>query len=360
MRFVKGFSFSAIFLLCQCLLFAQSDPVKRSVEYAKEGIVHYEEGRYEQAIISFKKGRALNPVNLLFSYEIALSYYAQAGYISCINTLDSVMGKEGINEQFYQLLGDAYDMNGQSDSALIIFKNGLKKYPKSAALYMESGVIEFRRQAYNEAYTYWQKGIAANPRYAGNYYWMAVFYKDSTNKLPLLLYGEIYLNLEQFTQGAAEISNYLCITYTANMKVLNDSILYARFLPYDQLIMADTLKPSGFCQAMSLTFLAASSGIVYHGSGSEIGAVIAFRRKLLEVWYARKYHIQYPFPLFDYVQLLTEKGYFESYTHWLLIKCNLLEFQDWYKKNADVYKGFAEWYKIHPLEMYKKPELECR
>ena len=333
--------------------FTQNDPVKASVEYARQGIRQYEEGNYSEAIVLFRKGRALDPRNTLFTYEIALCYYVTEDYPACISALDSVIRLPKVNDQFYQLLGDAWDMSGRPDSAMAVFTRGLKLFPSSGALLMESGLVESKRLNHQKAYSFWLRGAQADPGYPENYYYLCQHFRDSSNKIPLLLYGEVFLNLQQHTTRTADIQKLLCATYMEGMKRDADSNLIFSFMgenDFRRLIPADTA--SGLYSSLILAFRKAMNEKVNSDRETPGVAEIAdFRKKVLVAWLLSKYRARYPSDLFLYQAAITEAGYFDAYSHWILMKCNVVEFQMWQSEHGNEYQKFAEWYRRNPLKM---------
>jgi len=318
----------------------------------------FDEGKYQEAIGQYQKGKALDKSNSLFSYEIALSYFMLKDYQSCISTIDSVIAKPDANDQFYQLLGDAYDMTSQPDTALKIYNAGMIKFPKAANLSMESGVVEYTRKNYQAAHDYWIKGIGMNPSFADNYYHLSKFYADSSDRAPALIYAEIYLNLMRNTEQAAEISKMICGLYNKSIVISKDSNITVRLSDHGYHINPGGEDVSDFCSALDHTIFLAQEGIKGKKTVYETEAVIMFREAFVKAWFDQKFNLKFPFSLFDFEKQLLDSGYFQSYSQWLLMKCNVAGFQTWSRDNANQYKGFVDWYKKNPVIIKAIPKIE--
>jgi tetratricopeptide (TPR) repeat protein len=347
-----------LFFFCvYCLSYSQT----QAIEYAKQGMNLFDEGKYADAIEKYKKGKLLEPTNSLFSYEISLSYFMLKNYPLSISTLDSVMKRPDVNDQFYQLLGDAYDMTGQPDSAIKILKTGMKKFSKAANLSMEAGVVEFSRKNYAAAHDYWINGINMNPAFAENYYHLANFYSDSSNRIPAILYAEIYLNLQRNKAQAAEVNKLICKLYNQSIMMMADSSVTLHLTDRNtgQFNNADSVK--NFCEAVNNTYYITGTKLKGKKLKAGIEAVISVRETFIKTWFEQKYNMKYPFSLFEFEKQLLDAGHFGSYSQWVMMKCNATEFQAWHKEHSKQYADFVEWYKKHPLNIQNSQEIHgCR
>ncbi|HQI69515.1 MAG TPA: hypothetical protein PLT47_02100 [Bacteroidales bacterium] len=343
------------------LSFAQQTTPPQALEFAKQGMSFFDQGRYGDAIVQYKKGRVLAPNNSLFSYEIALSYFSMKNYASCITTLDSVIQRSDINSQFFQLMGDAYDMSGKPDSAMAVYKKGMVRFPKAADLSMECGVLEYAKKNYKAAHTHWLEGLAKDPSYADNYYQLAKFYADSASHIPTLIYSEIYLNLTRNTAQVAEINKMFCTLFGKCIHMSVDSTVILDFSANTagKTLVADSVN--NFCDAVTHTFQLVGLSLKGKKVKAGIDAVVAVREAFIKTWFEQKYNFRFRFSLFDYEKQVLDAGHYYSYNQWLLIKCNMFEFQRWFEENKKTYTDFVEWYKNHPFKnVHTQDVFLCR
>lgn len=351
------------FLLFICLqpLLSQPDTKYQSLEYAKTGMKLFDQGKYKEAIEQYLKGKELDKDNTLFDYEIALSHFMLKDYKACIATIDSVIESRNINEQFYQLLGNAYDMLQQPDTALKIYAEGMKRFPKAASLYTESGVVELSRNNTESAAKFWIKGTIVNPTHAENYYQLAKFYADSLNRIPALVYAEVFINIERNTAKTAEMGKLLCALLYKSIHIKQDSVFSLNFTP-DVRVYGKNDSIKNVCDAIKDVFRKVSD-MKIKNSRTLVGSaeIIKIRSKFLEVWVEEKYNQRFKFSLFENQNLILKQGFFDAYTQWLINKCNVADFQKWVSENSGKYASFADWFKKHPFIFYGAEDADlCR
>ncbi|HNX07856.1 MAG TPA: hypothetical protein PKL96_09755, partial [Bacteroidales bacterium] len=92
-----------------------------------------------------------------------------------------------------------------------------------------------------------------------------------------------------------------------------------------------------------------------------IDAVSAVREAFIKTWFEQKYNLRFRFSLFDFEKQVLDAGHYYSYNQWLMIKCNMFEFQRWFEDNKKSYTDFVEWYKNHPFKnLYPQDIFICR
>ena len=174
-----------------------------------------------------------------------------------------------------------------------------------------------------------------DPSYAGNYYNAASYYYFTKDKVWTLLYGEIFVNMENLTERATEVKRMLLSTYKE--KLFAD-------LEEDK----DKKNKDGFSQAVFQTFQKQSSVLT---RGITVETLNMLRTKFILDWY-HTYSAKYPFKLFDLHQQLIREGMFEAYNQWLFGPVdNLSAFDQWTKTNADAYGKFANFQKNRVFKM---------
>jgi tetratricopeptide (TPR) repeat protein len=331
----------------------EDDPKKQAYNYAKQGMEMVDKGHLDEALEVFNKGAALDPDNSSFQYEIAVIYYLKKDYVQTINILEKVLTKPDANDQFYQILGNAYDLNGQTPKARKVYAAGIKRFPKSGALFLESGIMEYMQKNNVDAVRYWESGVLAQPTFATNYYWLAKYYASTTEKVWAVMYGEIFINLERNSDQTQEISDLLYKTYKSCLSIGPDKKVEIHFtksivekpqpntkLPFEQ-VFQETMK-------QSLDSLV-RSGIDSLG----INEICLARELFLMYWYNDGLAGNYPNILFQWMSEMPEKKYLECYNRWVFLKGNEDAFQVWYYTHTDLYTSFVNWFKKNPLKVSK-------
>ncbi|HEY8971362.1 MAG TPA: hypothetical protein VIM64_19800 [Puia sp.] len=112
---------------------------------------------------------------------------------------------------------------------------------------------------------------------------------------------------------------------------------FSRWHRYDQ----TRIKPS-HCTPTTLT------------SKKEINIALLSqtRANLIDIWFNKqKHNEQYPNVLLDFHRPLKEKGMFEAYNYWILMKGDEAEFVQWQEAHRDQFDAFAAWFKDNPLQL---------
>ncbi|HEY8387001.1 MAG TPA: hypothetical protein VIK74_00275, partial [Parasegetibacter sp.] len=221
-----------------------------------------------------------------------------------------------------------------------LYKKGLKKFPESGVLYNEYGEILFAKADY-DAIKYWEKGIEVEPNFPGNYYNAAKFYYFTTDKVWSLIYGEIFVNLESYSQRTAEIKSILLEGYKKLFLTANLLEGYSDKNPF----------ALAFLSAMNQQSSLAMSGL-------NIDKLIMIRTRFILDWFHQ--HAQkFPFRLFEYHRQLLKEGMFLAYNQWIFGAAeNLAAYQLWTRVNETEHERFTNFqrgrvFKLADNQYYK-------
>jgi tetratricopeptide (TPR) repeat protein len=353
---IKRFSLLLILLLLGPLVSwsQENDPKKQAYELAKEGLNLVNKGRLDEALRVFEEGYRLDPDNPGFQYEMAVVWYLKKDYQRCISILEKVIGDPAANDQYYQLLGNAYDMSGQTAKARKTYAAGIKRFPDSGVLFMESGVLEYVHKNTPEALRYWEAGIVASPGFASDYYWLAKHYASTTEKIWSVLYGEMFIHLERNSERTLEMSELVYGVYRRAINWKKGDTLRVDFSKYSPVIHTQGQQPP-FEQVFSECMYKAADSLIREGADS-LGyhEMCRIRGLFLFFWQRSGFSSFYPVIMFDWLSALPDSSYQESFHRWLFLKGNEDAFQSWYYSSPDSYNAFAAWYRKHPLKISRE------
>ena len=116
-----------------------------------------DEGKFDDALLLLADAQKLDPDNITYPYEVTYCYYNQKQYQKVIDILEKLKDRPDTFDRLYELLGNSYDSMNQSDKAIAIYEEGLKKFPNSGVLYLERGVTLLIKKNYAEALKYFEK-----------------------------------------------------------------------------------------------------------------------------------------------------------------------------------------------------------
>ncbi|ULQ51279.1 tetratricopeptide repeat protein [Flavihumibacter fluvii] len=311
-------------ILVSTSIFAQEDV--KSLQLKARNFM--QQGDYPNATLVLNKAIQQAPENLDLQNDLLFNYYLAQDYSRAMELGKKLTSQPNADIRSYQLLGLTYRNIEEVKECERLYKTGIKAYPNSGVLYNEYGEYLWSRKKLEEAIDWWEKGIAADPNYSGNYYNAAKYYYLTTDKVWSLVYGEIFVNLESYSRRTPEIK-----------QLLLDG--YKKYFTNMDALKAPNEK-SGFEQAFTgiLNKYAATVS-----SGISAGSLTMLRTKFLLDWFEKEPG-KFAFRLFDYQRQLTREGFFDAYNQWLFGAAqNLPDFQQWTQQNQKAYDGFIDFQK---------------
>ncbi len=136
-----------------------------------EGVALHDQGKFSEAIEKYKEAEKFNSSDATLKYEICFSYYANKEYDIAINYCnESIKLRSSSNSRAYVQLGTIYDHLGKPDSAVTIYKNGLKQDPHSYLLKYNLAITLFNNKQVDEAYNYVMAATLDSKVHEGSYY----------------------------------------------------------------------------------------------------------------------------------------------------------------------------------------------
>jgi tetratricopeptide (TPR) repeat protein len=307
---------------------------------------YMQESDYSNAALVLNKALSMEPANADLQNDLLFTYYLARNYGKAMELGKQLVDAAKPDIRSFQLLGLTYRAIEENKEAEKLYKNGIRLYPSSGVLYNEYGEFLWAKEKFEAAVENWEKGIAADPNYSGNYYNAAKHYYLSKDKIWALLYGEIFVNLESYSRRTPEIKELLLNAYKKYFGNMGN------------------LQPANpknrFEQAVSQV-LDKHAGTV--SSGISSASLTKLRSKFILDWYEKE-PVTLPYRLFEYHRQLLREGYFEAYNQWLFGAAqNLPAFQQWTQANATNYEAFLQYqrgrvFKLPANQDYRFPETK--
>lgn len=329
--------------LCAIALVPHNSLQAQNVEeyFSEKAENAQEQGNYREAILEFEKLIEQNPQNPEYLFQKAMCYYRLGDYNTSIRLSNTLVNQYPFTAKYYRLLGNSYDLMGEYITALEILEMGNSNIENTGELYLDIGIIEMIRGDKFRAINCWEKGIEKAPNFADNYYWAAKHYANTNEKVWVLIYAEIFLNIERSTDRFNEISNLMYDTYVELLYENGGD--YELYLPrtevnnlYDtyRVILAQILEEGGLPKP-----------VVVNGATSEshLAGISHARERFIEIW-NQSYSNVVSCSLFVYHNDMMRRGLFDSYTHWLMINAKPKYFMSWQKLNTMSYQKFINWF----------------
>jgi Tfp pilus assembly protein PilF len=311
---------------------AQQQDVKTLQETAR---TFSKQGDYNNAILVLSKALEQEPNNLSVTKDLSLAYYQKADYGQAKSVITGVIDRPDADAAVFQIAGMLYKTTGEVKECDKIYKKALKQFPRSGALYNDYGELLWGQRDFS-AIRQWEKGIEVDPNFSTNYFNAARYYYLTVDKVWSILYAEMFINLESYTQRTAEAKNLLLESYK---KLFTESELQKK---------QDTRNPF---VAAYLNSIGKQSYLVMNGITPE--SLTMIRTRFILDWIEQKL-TRFPFRLFEYHRQLLKEGVFDAYNQWIFGSAqNLTAFKNWTNTHTEEYSLFQQGQKNR---LFKVPE----
>lgn len=329
-------------------VFAQSNEQKAQEE-GKQAITLEDQGKFDDAIKLLEDAQKLDPNSLTYPYELAYSYYSKGDYKKAVSYLEPLTTHPQTINRVFQLLGNSYDILGESDKALATYAEGLKRFPASGNLYLEQGNVYWNKKDYGKALGFYEQGIKADPAFPSNYYRASRIYCASDEAIWGMFYGEIFMNLERNTKRTSEISKLLLETYKKRITFKGHDTIDVNFTKHT--IMVNPKKMTDIKDMIPFNIvydMGISKAVAGHRSIT-LGSVDSIRTVFLNNYFKEGENKIYPNALLDYQRKVQDAGFLEEYNHWVLSDGDQAEFNRWQLANQSGWNNFIKWFKSNSL-----------
>lgn len=300
-------------------------------------------GDFDNAIIVLTRALQQDKDNLEMQKDLVMSYYLKRDYQKALNGVKSIIEHDDADAVAFQIAGNVYKALEQVKDAEKLYKRGIKKFPKSGALYSEYGELLWAGKNFS-AIEQWEEGIKMDPGYGGNYYNAALYYFYAKDKVWSLIYGEIFVNMESLSERGAAMKEQLLQAWKE--KLFADA----------DLMKGEEKNKSEFAKAF-LQGMSKQATLAERGINTEVLTMI--RTRFILDWYQQAAN-KFPFRLFDYQQQLIREGMFEAYNQWLFGATeNLAAYDNWTKTHSEQYNDFnvfqrSRVFKMPPGQHYQE------
>jgi tetratricopeptide (TPR) repeat protein len=189
----------------------QSPPITPAeAPVMREGIALYDQGKYDDALVRYEQILKANPNSTGAMYEIAMTYQQKRQFQMAIDL--AAKGTEYSSPQlpqFYALIGNILDTQGQTEKAIEVYKKGIAlNTPNAGTLYLNMGVsYENGMKDFVSAKTAFKEGALVDSAYPGLHLQLATIYLGQGLKTPVFMAYSRFLVLEPNTPRAQTAYN---------------------------------------------------------------------------------------------------------------------------------------------------------
>lgn len=181
------------------------------VKLVQDGIVLHDKGDYEGAIAKYDRALILDPNDYEANYEKSSSCLYAQKFDECIAIAKYLLEYHKANagiKGVWVNYGSAYDDKGNTDSALIVYNEGLKQFPGFYLLHYNKALTYARQKKWDEAAVSFFESMKNKPDHAGTLYYTALL-QEKTNRVAALLSALGFLAVEPEGKRAKEIYAYV-------------------------------------------------------------------------------------------------------------------------------------------------------
>lgn len=299
---------------------------------------YHSQGQLRDAIVRYQQAIQIAPGIVLLHRELAHAYYLAQGYNEAIATLEPIIKQQQADAETYRIMAQSLLAIQEEKKAKKILREGITAYPKAGVLYHQMGVMYDNDGEKVYAIESWLDGIEKDPGYHINYYEAARFYM-STNKLVwAILYGEMFINIEQQTKRSYDARAMVLEGYRRLFTTLATGDI-PRFGS------ATGRSTKGFEEAVYDTYIKLSP-VMSDGYTTE--NLTMLRTRFMMDW-TLNHAREYPFSLFARQDNMIRNGYFDAYNQWLFGKVeNSQQYEAWAKFHQDAIPKLQTWLAANP------------
>ena len=341
---------TTVLILLSILSYGQSNK-DYAINKKDKAIELMDNGKPYEAIVLLDEAKKLDPDNYTYDYEKAYAYYIKQDYKTSLKIYNNVVKYDNATDQCFQMLGNLYDINGESDKALKAYDKGLKKFPNSGRLYLEKGNVYWNQKKYGEALPFYEEGIKADPMFPSNYYRATLIFCSSSDEVWGMIYGEIFINIERNSKRTAEISKLLFDTYKSQIKIKNDTVS-VNFSKNNTINITDLNDLKSFKLPFGTGSYEPTLALSIIGIKEiNINSLDTIRKNFIDNYYSKEFNNKYPNVLFEYQKKILQADYLDSYNHWILMKGDEDNFVKWQNENKNKWDSFINWFKDNGLKL---------
>lgn len=303
------------------------------------------DGDYSNAILVLNQALVMEPDNTEFKKQLGFAYFLSQDMNKAVKTIEPLLNKKDADAQLYQIAGNIYQARQEWKTAQKLYEKGLKRFPNSGELYSDNGQLLMFLKVYQGGMESWLKGIEKDPAYPANYYNACRAYSYTKDPIWIIIYGEIFVNLESYTERTAEVRTLLIDAYK---KLYNDPSLMTKAMEdVENARKSKKKSAAGFADSYKASMGKQGAVVI---SGIDPETLVMVRTRFLLDWYNFS-GVKFPYALFDYQRNLLKEGLFEAYTQWIFGPVsNQSAFKAWTNMHKTEYDAFIQYQRNHPLK----------
>jgi len=251
---MKKLIVSLLLVSCYGLGFTVRAQEKSSETFIEEGVSLYDEGKYQEAIDSYKQVNENDSNYVWMLSELCMTFLQTQNYDSAIYYADKgLQFPSSLRQHLMRSKGTAYDAAGQHDKCIEVYTEATRLYPYSYLLHYNLGMTYLGLNDYPAAMQCFQESIRCNPFHASSHMRLGMLMARQENYTRAMLSLETFLALEPRSDRSNTIliylenlsSGYIDTTYGEIISPLTDNAIFEELdgLIRAKIVLNDRYKP---------------------------------------------------------------------------------------------------------------------
>lgn len=109
------------------IAYGQTDKEK-ALSKGEKAVELMDNGKIDEGIKLLEEAQKLDPHRFDYPYELAYAYYSKENFTEAIKILEKNINHKDVTEKLFQMLGNSYDVLGETEKAFESYDSGLKNF----------------------------------------------------------------------------------------------------------------------------------------------------------------------------------------------------------------------------------------
>jgi tetratricopeptide (TPR) repeat protein len=313
----------------------------------QQGIQLHDKGDYDGAITKYDAALLLDEANLFALAEKALTLLTAKKFDESVKVCKIAIRNhpgEAMLNTIYLTYGNALDEQKQTDKALDIYDEGIKKFPTFYQLYFNKAITLERVMKHDESLTCLHKSVSLKPNHPGSHNLIARIQYDKNQKIPSLMAYCRFMTLEPLTDRAKENLTNIQTLMKGNVEKTGDKSITINVDP------ATLAKPTETSFSSQELMLQADAALDFDPKYANKTTVEQFIRKLDNVCASLKeskasksgFYWDYYAPYFIDMK---DKQMVETFSYIAFASSNMKDVSAWLNTHTTEIQKFFDWSK---------------
>lgn len=300
--------------------------------------IRFEE--YKDGIKLYKKALKIDKGNTDYIYNISYAYYMLGKGKKAWKLIDPVLKEHPDMKDYHAFLSMLYESLGKEYNIKPI--EVIIKGPSNAKEYANEAMKLIATDP-DKARLYFDHAIDMNPNEAEYYYQAAKLYANTVERMWTLIYGEIFVNLENNTVRTTEIKKLIFETWKKSLTINSPSDMKVEVSQEKASYGLDKFDETKFVVSFAQSYeTTLEIGLYRLADGLALTNMYFYYRDFVNYWF-RKKELEYPCFIFDWEKTIAESEHLEAYIFWLFKDSFPEEFNDWIKIFGKQMAAFETW-----------------